>query len=168
MEISADDLRLVAWLDAEVPPDKGKVGLPAVLFRGGPDDRERHIQTFSGALAPVLYGRYCNFRFGIPEFGRGWEDYSAHVKEELDVAWCLREGIRYFYLAPHNLYENPGLARALKEGRLRPVHASGESCVYAVEAGPRPVIVRRRPLAGAPLPQGPAAGTHPGASGEGP
>jgi hypothetical protein len=49
-----------------------------------------------------------------------------------DAEWCLANDIRYFYATPAGLAENPALAWAVAQGRLRPVVKFGHSVLYEV------------------------------------
>jgi hypothetical protein len=129
-----DDRRLLAWIEDNLPPGGGDVGLAAMTARGGVDDHEHHIYPLDGGFALVAYGRDYRFRFVMPalEGDDGVEGYEKHVRDDFDAGWCLRNGIRYFYAAPDGLRENPGLAKAVEGGRLRPLHREGASAVYEV------------------------------------
>jgi hypothetical protein len=133
--VTADDLRLAAWLGDNVPPDRGDVGLAAMTFSAGHEE-ERHIYPVGGGHALVLYGRYYNFRFLSPVLeGRSdIEAYEHHVRDDFDAEWCRRNGIRYFYATPDGLARNPGLANAVGAGTLQLRHQEGESRLYEVVA----------------------------------
>jgi len=132
--VTPDDLRLAAWIDAHLPPDTGAIGLAAFTFRAGTNNAEHHIYALDGGLALALYGRAYNVRFLMPalEGWRGFDDYETHVHDHFDAAWCRANGIRYFYVTAEGFRENPGLAQAKADGRLRLVHAEGASAVYEV------------------------------------
>ncbi len=135
--VTEDDLRLVAWIDDNLPPEKGQIGLAALATRGGPDKRERHLHPLDAGHALAVRGRHYNVRFALPalEGAAGFADYGARVRDEFDAAWCLANGLRYFYAGPNGLKENPGLARAVADGRLRPVHEGGSGVIYEVTTG---------------------------------
>jgi hypothetical protein len=135
--VEPEDLEVVAWIDAHLPPEKGLIGLAARTVNQGPQDTEKQIFPLDGAQALLLYGKHSNCCFTHWELSRphGYDDYKAHVKDRLDVAWCLRNNIRYFYVPKSCLdprYYNPGLARAVAQGLLEPVFRVGGSGVYQV------------------------------------
>jgi hypothetical protein len=131
--VTPDDVKLAAWLADNVPPDKGNIGLAAFTFTAGPNDIERYIFPLGGGHALPLYGRHYNFRFFLPNLeGDGGTGYRQHVHDGFDPRWCRANDVRYFYATPDGLARNPGLARAVGDGRLRLVHQEGDSCVYEV------------------------------------
>jgi hypothetical protein len=133
--VTEDDLRLAAWLGDNVPPEKGVVGLAAEPFTAGRDGVEHHMVALGGGHALPLYGRHYNFRFVLGELeGDNGAAYRRHVRDRLDVSWCLENGVRYFYVTPKGLAgrKNPGLERAIADGHLRPVVRFGESVLYEV------------------------------------
>ena len=81
-EVSRDDLKLSAWLDDHVPPEKGTIGLAAFTFTVGPHDEEHHLYPLGGGHALALYGRHYNFRFFLPALeGDGGAAYQEHVSD---------------------------------------------------------------------------------------
>ncbi len=134
--ITPGDLELVDWLDRNVPPERGFVGLAALSMRCGLNDHEKHLFAMSGALAPLLYGDHHNYRFALSaiEWDDGYDEYNAHVLRKFDAAWCLDNRIGYFYVTAFARKKIPGLDRAFRDGRLRPVVTRGDSCVCEVRA----------------------------------
>jgi len=141
--VTDDDLKLTAWLDEHVPPEKGTIGLAAFTFTAGPHGEEHHIYPLSGGHALALYGRHYNFRFFLPSLeGDGGAAYAEHVSGGLaqhpqrnrgfDADWCLRKNIRYFYVNLKELSKNPALAEAIDRGTLVPVVQFGDSVLYEV------------------------------------
>jgi hypothetical protein len=130
-KLTDEDLELASWLEEQLPPERGSVGLAAVTLDWGP---ERHIYAFAGAQAVLQYGRHYNFRFGLRSLERkqGYEDYVEHVRETFDPAWCLANDIRCFYVDDRALKYNPGLARAISSKQLKLLRRAGESAVYEV------------------------------------
>jgi hypothetical protein len=133
--VTDDDLRLAAWIDDHLPP--GDVGLAALTYHCGLNDYEHHIYPVDGGFALAVYGRSYRYRFLIPalETEAAVTGYEKHVHDDFDAAWCLRNGIHYFYATPNGLRENPGLAKAAATGALRLLHAEGESRLYEVAGG---------------------------------
>jgi hypothetical protein len=148
--VEPEDLEVVAWIDAHLPPEKGLIGLAARTVDQGPQSTEKQIFPLDGAQALLLYGKHSNCCFTHWELSRahGYDDYKAHVKDRLDVAWCLQNNIRYFYVPKSSLGYNPGLARAIAQHSLEPVFQAGASGVYQVvtPGGVRQLMgaVRRR------------------------
>jgi hypothetical protein len=132
--VTPEDLELVAWADTHLPPEKGLIGMAARTGYLGPGGTEEHIYPLDGAQALLLYGKHFNCCFSQWDVGRayGFDDYNAHVRDRLDPGWCLNNNIRYYYIPKSNLRLNPGLARAIDQGLLRPVHQVGPSAVYRV------------------------------------
>jgi hypothetical protein len=132
--ITQDDLELVAWIDEHLPAGQGKIGLAAYSFRAGMRQEEQYLNAIGGGQALVLYGRTANYRFGILALERheGRAEYDRHVKDRFDPAWCLRNGIRFFYISAAGFEQNPGLAQARKDGLLRPRKEIGSSGLYEV------------------------------------
>lgn len=134
--ITEDDRKLVAWLDANLPPAKGLIGLTARLRAIGQNAREKHIYPIAGAQAPLYYSKGYNFCFTMtdPNLRTPYKDYRAHVRDRLDVDWCLLNNIRYFYVPEGYLEDNPGIKKAIRDGHLRPVQGGrfGASAIYEV------------------------------------
>jgi hypothetical protein len=141
--ISMDDLKLTAWMDKNLPPEKGNIGLTAMVFEVGGQGQEKHIYALGGASAPLVYGKHLNFRFGLPALERrqGYDDYIRHIRDHFDADWCLDNEIRYFFADRNSLYKyengervpvNPGVIRALEDGRLKLLHLEGSSGIYTV------------------------------------
>jgi hypothetical protein len=141
--VTENDLKLTAWLDEHVPPEKGTIGLAAFVFTAGPHNEEHHIYPLSGGHALALYGRHYNFRFFLPTLeGDGGGAYAEHVSVGLahhlqgnrgfDAGWCLRNHIRYFYATREGLSKNPALTEAVARRRLSPVVQFGNSVLYEV------------------------------------
>ncbi len=138
--ITEDDLRLVAWANANLPPEKGLIGLAGSTMRLGIEGKELHLHPVAGAAAMLHYGTRYNFCFAPwdPSLPYSFEAYERHVKDDFDPKWCLCNNVRYFYVTRHGLAVNPGLARAIDEGVLRPVRIEGDSGIYKVTARGRP------------------------------
>lgn len=141
--VSVQDLNLVAWIDQNLPPEDGALGLAAMVFEVGGEGQEKHVDALGGPSAVLLYGKPRPVRFALPalERRRGYEDYLRHIEEDFDAGWCLAHNIRHFYVSANSYYLSPdgrphnrGIARAIDDGRLRLVHAEGSSGVYAVVA----------------------------------
>jgi hypothetical protein len=132
-----DDLALVAWCDEHVPPERGLIGLAAATGRAGVADEEKHLSGVRGMPGFLLYGKRGNYCFTLRslEGDRWYDDYCRHVRDAFDSGWCVANGIRYFYATPQGLRLNPGLAAAVESGRLRLLHAEGESRLYEVTGG---------------------------------
>jgi hypothetical protein len=136
-EITPDDLELVAWIDSHLSPADGLIGLAAHTFRVGRDKEEHHMYPIDGAQAVQLYGKQYNYCFTLNDPGRyfGPEAYNENVRDVFRGDWCLRNGIRYFYVSKSALAANPGLGEALARGRLKPVQIIGSSGVFEVQPG---------------------------------
>src|SRR5262249_19037690 len=131
--VTEADLELVRWIEDNISPEQGQIGLAAMVFEAGRDNQEKHIYALGGAQAMVLYGPHLNFRFGLPQLEPyGFRIYNRRIKKDLDVKWCLDRNIRYFYVPGNSLGQgqNRGLARAIENGSLRPIHRVGDSCLY--------------------------------------
>ncbi|HZT82784.1 MAG TPA: hypothetical protein VFA26_21315, partial [Gemmataceae bacterium] len=139
--VNPDDLELVAWIDAHLPADGGLIAPACETYVGGLN--EKVIVAFDGGMALPMYSRRYDLAFSYwGDRNKSHDDYLAHVKDRLDADWCRANGIRYFYVTPAALHLtrqdgplNPGLARAIAEGRLRVVHQCGESVLYEVAEG---------------------------------
>src|SRR5262249_30221572 len=129
-----DRLELTAWIDEHIPADAGDVAVAAYttpeMYTGEVD----HIFAVNGGQAPLLYGRGYRCRFGVPttEPRETARDYDAKVRDSFDPDWCRERGVRYFYIDAVGFRANPGLARAVEKGLLKPVHRVGGSGVYEV------------------------------------
>jgi hypothetical protein len=134
--VQPDDVRLVSWIDTHLPPEKGLIGMAATTAYHVPPFQEKHIYPLDGAQALLLYGKHFNCCFSQWDIGRayGFDEYTAHVRDRFDPGWCLENNVRYFYIPKSSLQRNPGLARAIAEERLRPLHREGSSAVYEVVA----------------------------------
>jgi hypothetical protein len=142
--VAADDLRLVRWIDDNIRPDQGLVGLTCDTFERGNDGvREKHIYPYGGAQAYPLYGRSYNFCFFalepvLPPRPEPFDLYREHVADSFDPEWCLAAGIRYFYVSddaihlPDGRWGNDGLEPAIREGTLREIKRFGASALYEV------------------------------------
>jgi hypothetical protein len=135
--ITPEDQELAAWIDENIPPERGFIGLAATTFTWGP---EKHVYALGGAQAVVQYGRKDNFRFGMRalERNQGYEDYIANVRDHFNAAWCRSKDIRFFYVHKESLEWNPGLVRAIQNGELRAVRQAGKSTLYEVTGGETP------------------------------
>jgi hypothetical protein len=135
-EVTDDDLAMVAWLDDNIPPEKGQVALAGFTFRCGPHEVERHVYPLGPGHALPVYGRHYNYRFFMPflEKGDALANYEEFVRDRFDGAWCRRKGITHFYVPAGGLEGNPGLEGAITAGELREVHRVGGSAVYEVVA----------------------------------
>jgi hypothetical protein len=129
--ISADDRKLVAWMDENLPPARGRIGLAAIAFTRGP---EKHLYAMYGSQAVVQYGRHYNFRFGMRslEKDQGFDDYVANIYKSFNAPWCSEHDIHFFYVDQRSLEFNPGLARAISEGKLKLLLQEGTSAIYEV------------------------------------
>ncbi len=132
--IEDDDIQLAGWMDENLPPEKGLVGLAARTFASSLFPEEKHLYAAAGEQAVVLYGRHYNYRFAMPstEPANFFDDYQANVQTRFNAAWCLEQGIRYFYVSELGRQLNPGIAAAIKHGTLRPVQIRGKSGVYEI------------------------------------
>ena len=133
--VTKDDIDLVAWTDANIPPQKGFVGIAAFTFPAGLHGEEKHLYPIGSGVAFAFYSRNYNFRFLLPalEGEQGWEDYRRHVHEHFDRDWCLGQGIRYFYV-PESAVDDksPGLTEAINRGILRLVRPNNHAAIYAI------------------------------------
>jgi hypothetical protein len=79
--VSQNEVDMADWVSANVPPEKGLVGLAAFTFTVGKGE-EVHIYPVGGGHALPLYGRHYNFRFFSPntEPDAG-AAYREHVSE---------------------------------------------------------------------------------------
>jgi hypothetical protein len=136
-DITPDDLRLVTWIDSHLSPEDGRIGLAAHTFHLGLKNDEHHIYPIAGAQAVQLYGRQYNFCFTLNDPGRyfGPDAYNENIRDVFHGDWCLRQGIRYFYVPDSALAANPGLRDAVRRGRLKPIQVIGSSGLYEVQAG---------------------------------
>jgi hypothetical protein len=142
--VTPDDLKLVAWAEANIGGND-LVGL-ACRPIDVPVVGEHHMYPYGPAQAYLLYARGYNACFykNDPHFPRPpVREYIEHVQDSFDAAWCLRHGIRFFYIPRNALHPvaNPGgraLAQALKRGALRLAHQEGESAIYEVAAPAQP------------------------------
>jgi hypothetical protein len=125
--VTRDDLELVKWIDENIPPEKGLIGLTAYPIRAG---NEKHLYPVGGSQALLLYGKHYNICFFQLDPGRsyGFDDYVAHVYDAFDPQWCLDNNIHFFYVA--GIYYNQGIVRAIVTGALRPVKVIGGSGLY--------------------------------------
>ena len=134
-----DDFKLAGWLEQNVPPEKGNIGLAAFTFRAALNDVEQYVVPLKGGHAVALADRHYNFRFAVPALETaGVAEYRDHVGDTFDARWCRENEIRYFYATPDGLARNPGLAAAVADGRLRLLHREGDSCVYELTEGTVP------------------------------
>jgi hypothetical protein len=132
--ITPDDLELVAWVDANIPPESGLIGLTPFPFEGPYGREERYMHPFGAAQALLLYGKEYNICFcqQDPSRGYGYDDYQRHVQHTFDAGWCLANNIRYFYVSYGGIRTSPGLGQAIEEGHLKLLR-QGSSCgVYEV------------------------------------
>jgi hypothetical protein len=135
--VTDDDLRLVAWIDENIAPGQGLIGLAVWALLN--EKNEKHMVPMDGVLTLILYGRHLNYCFAQIEPNRkyGFDDYVQHVRENFDAEWCLANDIRFFYIVDgFTLSRNPGLVRALETGHLKPLRRIGASCLYQVVVVP--------------------------------
>jgi hypothetical protein len=132
--VTDGDLRLLAWLDENVPPEQGQVALAGKSSRGGFGKREQFHNALDAGPAFVLWGRHANYRFALAalESPEVIEAYPERFGMTFDGAWCRALGIRYVYAGAQGVAENPGLAAAIADGRLKPVRQEGASAIYEV------------------------------------
>lgn len=132
--VTADDLTLVDWCDKHLPRERGLIGMAAGVGRTGVNREEEHVTGVGGVSAFLLRGKQGNYCFTVRslEGARWYDGYSRHVRDNFDPGWCLENGVRYFYVSPVGRRINPGIDRAIETGRLRELHAAGESGVYEV------------------------------------
>lgn len=132
--VTEGDLRLLAWLDEHVPPERGQVALAGQSSQGGFQERERFHNALDAGPAFILWGRHANYRFALAalEPSGVMEEYPQRLGEAFDGAWCRAQGIHYVYVGAQGLAENPGLVEAIAAGRLRPVCQEGTSAIYEV------------------------------------
>jgi hypothetical protein len=138
-----DDLQLVAWADRTIGPQHWVIAvasLPLDVATVG----ETHMPPYGPAQAELLYSKGYNFCFCRydPHLADGVDDYIRHVRNRLDVDWCLAHGIRYFFIPRSSLRIDPiapnrGLFEAVRQGRLRPIREQGHSAIYEVLPRPR-------------------------------
>jgi hypothetical protein len=122
-----------------VPPEKGNIGLACFTFHAALDGVEHYVVPLGGGYAIALNDPHFNFRFLLTGLeNNGPADYLEHVHDRLDVRWCRENEVRYFYATADGLKKNPGLAAAVGDGRLRPLHREGDSCVYELAEGASP------------------------------
>lgn len=143
--ITATDLSLVRWIKNNIPPSKGRVGLAASTLELGQDGREKHLYPVGPAQALLFYGKHYNFCFNHldPCFSKPHAKYCNHVRDKLDVPWCLDNGIRYFLVPsraiqlPANpaeeVYYSKGLHDAIQQGILKREKQLGNTAVYKLE-----------------------------------
>jgi hypothetical protein len=126
-----DDIKLAAWLEDHVPPQKGNIGLAAFTFTAGLGNVEMYVFPLKGGYALALLNRHYNFRFLLPNLeADGGAAYREYIRDAFDANWCRENDVRYFYANQEALANNPGLAAAIEAGRLRPLRREGNSCVY--------------------------------------
>jgi hypothetical protein len=132
--VTPEDVRMVSWIDANIPPERGLIGLTGLPFRAGYENREGHLDPFGAAQALLLYSKHYNFCFcqHDPWLADRFGDYTQHVQYSLDTAWCLKNNIRYFYVSAGGMRVNPGLGEAIASGHLRPIRSTSSSSLYEV------------------------------------
>jgi hypothetical protein len=132
--VTEPDRECIAWIDANLPPEKGQVGLAARAIRTAYHKEEKRLESLTSGVGVALYSRHYNYRFVLSalEGADGWEDYARHVQDRLDAAWCLDHGIRWFYVPEAARLINPGLDEAIKTGTLSPCRQGITGAVYEV------------------------------------
>jgi hypothetical protein len=133
--ITPDDIELAAWIEHNLPPDKGLIALDSLRLQSGPT---KLLFPIAASEALSLYGKGYNFTFQVYDPGRAYsyDEYTQHVVNFLDADWCLKNNIRYFHLPKQDLSPNHGLSRALEIGLLQPVRTVSSSGVYEVRPLP--------------------------------
>jgi hypothetical protein len=138
--ITESDLKLTAWANEHLPPDKGDIGLAALPLKLGVHGAEKHIYPVGGAQAILFYGKYYNYSFYNlePHRKNRFDDYVANVQNIFNADWCLHHNIRYFYIPylDEKNPKNPGLLQAVHAGKLKLIKRFGSSGIY--EVLPRP------------------------------
>jgi hypothetical protein len=130
------DVELVEWIEEHIPADQGLVGLTPYAYLGQGGDPGRYLHPMDASQALILYTRRYNFCFcqDDPWFADAFDAYTRHVQNVFDADWCLRNGVRFFYVAPGALPFNPGLAAAIGDGRLRPIRVLSSCGLYEIPA----------------------------------
>lgn len=133
--ITRDDIELAAWMEHNLPPDKGLVGLTSIPFKAR---RTKLLFPVGASQTLPLYGKGYNFCFQVYDPGRpySYDDYTQHVANFLDVDWCLKNSIRYFHVPKADVPANHGLSRAREIGLLQLVREVPSSGVYEVRPLP--------------------------------
>jgi hypothetical protein len=130
--ITSEDLRLVSWVDSNITPENGLIGLSPLPFEGPFGREERYMHPFGAAQALLLYGKEYNLCFcqQDPSRPHGYGDYVQHVQFAFDADWCLENNIRYFYVSHAGIRASPGLGRAIEQGHLKLLRQGGACGVY--------------------------------------
>jgi hypothetical protein len=133
-KITSEDLRLVDWVDSNITPKKGLIGLSPWPFEGPFGREDRFMHPFGAAQALLLYGKEYNLCFcqQDPSRRQGYDDYAEHVQVAFDADWCLENNIRYFYVSHGSILVSPGLGQAIEQGRLKLLRQRGACGVYEV------------------------------------
>ncbi|MET4186704.1 hypothetical protein ABIB94_008846 [Bradyrhizobium sp. JR7.2] len=133
--ITREDIALASWMEQNLPTEKGLIGLASLPVKLGPTEL---LFPMSASQTLPLYGKHYNFTFQVfdPTRQNSFSDYVLHVKNFLDVEWCLKNNIRFFHLPTGDFWPNHGLMRAVQIGLLKPIRTASSSAVYAVQALP--------------------------------
>lgn len=139
--ITRDDIELTRWIDKNLPPGEGLIGLTSMPFKLA---ESKLLFPIDAGQTLSLYGEHYNFCFQVfdPSRPYGFDDYTERVLYYFDAQWCVNNGIRYFHVPRADIYPNHGLARAAQIGLLEPVRTVSSSVLYAVRPLPwTPVLV---------------------------
>lgn len=126
-----DDVRLVAWCDQHVTAKEGDIALVAETVS---PTEEGYLYALGGGHAFGLYGRQWNYRFqhAVLEPWGANGDYRRHIQSRFDPAWCLKNGIRWFYVGPTVPPTHRAIADAVRRGDLVEVQRFGGTALYEV------------------------------------
>jgi hypothetical protein len=133
--ITRDDIELTRWMERNLPPGGGIIGLTSMPFKLA---ESKLLFPIDAGQALSLYGKQYNFCFQLfdPSRKYSYDDYTAHVVNYFDADWCVKNDIRYFHVPSTDIYPNHGLARAREVGLLEPIRAVPSSAVYSVRPLP--------------------------------
>jgi hypothetical protein len=136
--VTAQDVELVKWMDEHISPDESLIALTPRTWRAPPPDPQRYFHPIGASQALFLYSKHYNYCFcpDDPVFADSYEEYTQHVEKKLDVDWCLKHKIHYFFVAAGALVYSPGPAEAIADGRLKPVRELSTCALYELAARP--------------------------------
>ncbi len=142
--VSADDIALASWIEKNITPDEGLVGLSSMAFKIW---NTKLLFPSGASQALPMYGSGYNFCFQVFDPGRqySYDDYVEHVATYFDANWLLQNGIRFFHMPYGDLWPNHGLIRARDVGLLQPVRVTTTSALHAVAPLPWTPEVKRFP-----------------------